>query len=73
MKQITVKVQGMTCQHCVIAIEKSVGKLSGVAEVAVNLANGQVDVHMDERKVSEAELRAAIENAGYQVMDACRP
>ena len=73
MKQITLKVQGMTCQHCVKAIEKSVGKLSGVAEVAVNLANGQVDVHMDERKVSEAELRAAIENAGYQVMDSCRP
>ena len=73
MKQITLKVQGMTCQHCVKAIEKSVGKLSGVAEVAVNLANGQVDVHMDERKVSEAELRAAIESAGYQVMDACRP
>ncbi len=69
MKQITLKVQGMTCQHCVKAIEKSVGKLSGVAEVAVNLANGQVDVHMDERKVSEAELRAAIESAGYQVMD----
>ena len=69
MKQITLKVQGMTCQHCVIAIEKSVGKLSGVAEVAVNLAYGQVDVHMDERKVSEAELRAAIENAGYQMMD----
>ena len=73
MKQITLKVQGMTCQHCVKAIEKSVGKLSGVAEVAVNLANGQVDVHMDERKVSEAELRAAIESAGYLVMDTCRP
>ena len=73
MKQITLKVQGMTCQHCVKAIEKSVGQLSGVAEVAVNLANGQVDVHMDERKVSEAELRVAIENAGYQVMDTCRP
>jgi copper chaperone len=69
MKQITLKVQGMTCQHCVKAIEKSVGKLSGVAEVAVNLANGQVDVHMDERQVVEAELRAAIESAGYQVMD----
>ena len=73
MKHTTLKVQGMTCQHCVKAIEKSVGKLAGVNEVAVNLANGQVDVHMDERKVSEAELRAAIENAGYQVMDTCRP
>ena len=69
MKHITLKVQGMTCQHCVIAIEKSVGKLSGVAEVAVNLANGQVGMDVDERQVTEAMLRAAIEDAGYQVMD----
>ena len=73
MKHTSFKIQGMTCQHSVQTIEKSIGKLAGVNEVAVNLANGQVDVHMDERKVSEAELRAAIENAGYQVMDTCRP
>ena len=69
MKHTSFKIQGMTCQNCVQAIEKSVGKLAGVNEVAVNLANGQVDVHMDERKVSEAELRAVIESAGYQMMD----
>ena len=69
MKHTSFKIQGMTCQHCVQTIEKSVGKLAGVNEVAVNLANGQVDVHMDERQVVEAELRAAIESAGYQVMD----
>ena len=69
MKQITLKVQGMTCQHCVIANEKSVSKLSGVAEVAVNLANGQVGMDVDERQVTEAMLRAAIEGAGHQVMD----
>ena len=73
MKHTSFKIQGMTCQHCVQTIEKSVGKLAGVNEVAVNLANGQVDVYMDERKVSEAELRAVIESAGYQVMDTCRP
>ena len=73
MKHTSFKIHGMTCQHSVQTIEKSIGKLAGVNEVAVNLANGQVDVHMDERKVSEAELRAAIENAGYQVMDTCRP
>ena len=69
MKHTSFKIQGMTCQHSVQTIEKSIGKLAGVNEVAVNLANGQVDVHMDERKVSEAELRAAIESAGYQMMD----
>ena len=69
MKHTSFKIQGMTCQNCVQAIEKSVGKLSGVAEVAVNLANGQVGMDVDERQVTEAMLRAAIEGAGYQVMD----
>ena len=69
MKHTSFKIQGMTCQHCVQTIEKSVGKLAGVNEVAVNLANGQVGMDVDERQVTEAMLRAAIEDAGYQVMD----
>ena len=69
MKHATLKVQGMTCQHCVKAIEKSVGKLAGVAEVAVNLANAQVDVSYDELKTDEAAIRAAIVEEGYEVLN----
>ena len=68
MKHTTLKVQGMTCQHCVKAIEKSVGKLAGVTEVAVNLANAQVDVHFDERQADEAAIRAVIQEEGYEVV-----
>ena len=68
MKHTTLKVQGMTCQHCVKAIEKSVGKLAGVTEVAVNLANAQVDVHFDERQSDEAAIKAVIQEAGYVVV-----
>ena len=68
MKHATLKVQGMTCQHCVKAIEKSVGKLAGVTEVAVNLANAQVDVHFDERQSDEAAIKAVIQEEGYEVV-----
>ena len=68
MKHTTLKVQGMTCQHCVKAIEKSVGKLAGVTEVAVNLANAQVDVHFDERQSDEAAIKAVIQEEGYGVV-----
>ena len=68
MKHTTLIVQGMTCQHCVKAIEKSVGKLAGVTEVAVNLANAQVDVHFDERQSDEAAIKAVIQEEGYEVV-----
>ena len=68
MKHTTLKVQGMTCQHRVKAIEKSVGKLAGVTEVAVNLANAQVDVHFDERQSDEAAIKAVIQEEGYEVV-----
>ena len=68
MKHTTLKVQGMTCQHCVKAIEKSVGKLAGVTEVAVTLANAQVDVHFDERQSDEAAIKAVIQEEGYEVV-----
>ena len=68
MKHTTLKVQGMTGQHCVKAIEKSVGKLAGVTEVAVNLANAQVDVHFDERQSDEAAIKAVIQEEGYEVV-----
>ena len=68
MRHTTLKVQGMTCQHCVKAIEKSVGKLAGVTEVAVNLANAQVDVHFDERQSDEAAIKAVIQEEGYEVV-----
>ena len=68
MNHTTLKVQGMTCQHCVKAIEKSVGKLAGVTEVAVNLANAQVDVHFDEGQADEAAIKAVIQEEGYEVV-----
>ncbi|AUZ05691.1 copper ion-binding protein [Vitreoscilla sp. C1] len=69
MSSSILKVQGVTCQHCVKAIEKRVSKLDGVSAVAVNLANAQVDVQFDESKVSLANIHDAIVDEGYVIND----
>ncbi|HWO96267.1 MAG TPA: copper chaperone CopZ [Bacillus sp. (in: firmicutes)] len=67
MKNVTLTVQGMSCGHCVKAIEGSVGELNGVSKVAVNLSEGKVDVEFDESKVSLEQIKETIDDQGYDV------
>ena len=66
MSTTTIAVDGMTCGHCVNAVQTEVGKLEGVTEVQVDLASGQVTIVAD-REPSAEELQAAVEEAGYEV------
>lgn len=68
MEQKTLQVEGMSCQHCVKAVETGVGELNGVTAVQVKLEAGQVDVTFDENKVSVSDIKDAIENQGYDVV-----
>jgi copper chaperone len=62
----TITVDGMTCGHCVSAVQSEVGKLDGVTDVAVDLASGQVTVVAEQAPDPEA-LREAVEEAGYEI------
>ena len=62
----TITVDGMTCGHCVNAVQTEVGKLDGVTDVSVDLASGQVTILADEAPEAGA-LREAVEEAGYEV------
>ncbi|MEK3981386.1 copper chaperone CopZ [Psychrobacillus sp. FSL K6-2836] len=68
MKNITLEVQGMSCGHCVNAIEGSVGQLAGVEQVNVNLADAQVNVVFNEEKVSLDKINETIEDKGYEIV-----
>ncbi|MFY4776653.1 copper chaperone CopZ [Metabacillus sp. RGM 3146] len=65
--ETTLKVNGMSCAHCVKAVEGSVGKLAGVASVKVHLEAGKVDVKYDADQVSLNEIKEAIDDQGYEV------
>ncbi|WP_017729437.1 copper chaperone CopZ [Halalkalibacterium ligniniphilum] len=67
MEQQQLNVKGMSCGHCVNAIEGSVGKLEGVQSVKVDLNKGLVDVSFEAEKVSLAQIKETIEEQGYDV------
>jgi copper chaperone len=62
----SVVVTGMSCEHCATAVRAEVGKLPGVSEVDVDVAAGTVRIS-GEPLPAEAALRAAVEEAGYEM------
>lgn len=57
---------GMTCQSCVVRIEKKVGKLEGVEQVTVNLATNIAEVTYAKDKIKLSEIIKNIEKIGYE-------
>ncbi|MDI7742488.1 copper chaperone CopZ [Lysinibacillus fusiformis] len=67
MENIILNVSGMSCGHCVKAIEGSVGELAGVDQVKVNLEDGQVAVSFNNEKVTLDKIKETIDDQGYDV------
>lgn len=63
------RVTGMTCGHCVSAVSTEVGAIPGVTGVTVDLASGEVTVQST-GPVDVAAVRAAVDEAGYELVDA---
>jgi copper chaperone len=68
MASETLNVKGMSCGHCVSAVEGSVGELKGVSRVKVNLEAGLVEVEFDADVVSVEEIKATIDEQGYDIL-----
>ncbi len=67
MEQVTLNVKGMSCGHCVKAVEGSVGELAGVSAVAVDLKEGKVNVSFDPAAVTVDKIKETIDDQGYDV------
>lgn len=61
-------VEGMTCGHCAQAVTSEIHGLPGVTDVEVDVAAGTVSVASD-RPLDDLAVRAAVEEAGYQVVE----
>jgi copper ion binding protein len=65
--QTTYTVSGMTCGHCVNAVQTEIGQLPGVSDVTVDLATGAVVV-TSEQPLDENAVSAAVVEAGYALV-----
>ncbi len=68
IKEITLRVGGMTCASCAQTIEKSLGEVDGVESASVNLATGKATVKYDPGRVDEDKISETIEDSGYEPM-----
>ncbi|MQA04900.1 MAG: cation-transporting ATPase [Streptosporangiales bacterium] len=68
MTDATYTVNGMTCEHCVRSVTEEVSEIEGVSNVQVDLASGQLTVSSAD-SVDPAAVRAAVEEAGYTVVN----
>jgi copper chaperone len=65
MQQETLQIDGMTCNHCLMAVKKALAALPlASAEVAI----GSAIISFDPDKISLSAIVAAIETAGYRVI-----
>lgn len=69
MTTTTITVSGMTYGHCVASVKEEIGALPGVSDVAVDLnAGGDSPVTITSANdLDDADLRAAVDEAGYEV------
>lgn len=67
MAESTVKIDGMTCEHCVETVTKALKGLSGINEASVSLEDKNARVSYDERKVGIPEITKAVTDAGFDV------
>jgi len=66
MTNITLKISGMSCGHCVARVEKALSELEGVATANVNLEKNTATIEYDESKTGPANFIKAVAEAGYK-------
>lgn len=68
MRKESYAVEGMTCATCALTVEKALGKLEGIQEASVNLANERVSLEYDDKVLNFADMEAAVDKAGYHLI-----
>lgn len=65
MSQTVLKIEGMTCGHCKMSIEKALREVPGVVSATVNLEKKEAVV---EGNADMVAMKNAVEDAGYDVV-----
>ena len=67
MQQETIRVEGMTCQHCVQIITDGLSNITGLNTVNVDLVNKEVCVEFNENKTELQKIFDKIIEVGFEL------
>jgi copper chaperone len=66
--QEALKVDGMTCQHCVKTITDTLEKIAGTSKVTVDLDKKEVQVDYNEEETNLQEISDKIVEVGFELL-----
>ncbi|NIN68829.1 MAG: heavy metal translocating P-type ATPase [Anaerolineae bacterium] len=69
-ERVTLPIAGMTCASCVSTVERALKSVQGVVSASANLATETATVEYIPGEVSVADLKRAVHEAGYEVLEA---
>ena len=67
MIQESLKVEGMTCQHCVETITEALGEIVGTNKVEVYLDKKEAQINYNEKETNLKEISNKIVEMGFEV------
>ena len=68
MEKLVLRVEGMACGHCEIAIQEAVRKLPGIKNVKASKRKKQVTAEYESSLVTPDAIIRAIDDTGYQTV-----
>ena len=66
LKRAKIKIDGMSCQHCVKTVTDAMVDLDGVSQVKVNLKKGEAKIKFEKGRLDLEQLKTAIVAAGFE-------
>ena len=66
LKRAKIKIDGMSCQHCVKTVTDAVVDLDGVSQVKVNLKKGEAKIKFEKDRLDLEQLKTAVVTAGFE-------
>ena len=64
MRHLTLHIEGMSCGHCLNAVNRALAELPGLEIESVRI--GRADLRYDERVLDQSRIEAAVTDAGYR-------
>jgi len=65
MREITINIEGMSCQHCVMRVKRALEGLAGISGLSVEI--GSAHLTFDEAKIQQADIENTVVKAGYKI------
>ncbi|MDH4320689.1 MAG: cation transporter [Desulfobulbaceae bacterium] len=62
----TIRIKGMSCQHCVGSVTKALLAIDGITKVTIDLATGEAR-YEEEKPVATASIKDAVAGIGFEV------